>query len=189
MNINTKFTDKTKRCFLFDLFSLAPTHLLYQLPDVLNVHKKNSLLWAKTFKDVFFILLNLKDIPFIVCMFVLRNILVSHHSLCVGNQHETISDTFMLVFNYVSIHSGFFALTKVTQIEKLEIWHLNSKNTSMNNRDKNGKVTWFEMYLQYAIATSMIMLHIDVWLTLVHQNHFRLNKSSLTTIKVLQCLE
>lgn len=31
--------------------------------------------------------------------------------------------------------------------------------------------------IQYAIATNMIMLHIDVWLTLVHQNHFRLNKS------------
>jgi len=40
------------------------------------------------------------------------------------------------------------------------------------------------MYLQYKMQllqlTSMIMLHIDVWLTL------RLNKSSLTTIKVLQ---
>lgn len=59
-----------------------------------------------------------------------------------GNQHETTSNTFMLVFNYISIHSGFFALTKVTQmLLKSEIWHLNSKNTSMNNWDKNGKVT------------------------------------------------
>lgn len=37
---------------------------------------------------------------------------------------------------------------------------------------------------QYAVATVMIMLHIDVWLTLVQQNHFRLN---YRTIKV-QCL-
>lgn len=37
---------------------------------------------------------------------------------------------------------------------------------------------------QYAVATGMIMLHIDVWLTLVQQNHFRLN---YRTIKV-QCL-
>lgn len=70
-----------KRCFLFNLFSLAPTSLLYQLPDVLNVHKKNSLLQTKTFKDVFFILLNLKDILFIVCMFVLRNLFHAIHCM------------------------------------------------------------------------------------------------------------